>query len=350
MNQKFLILSTLIIIIISITACSPEKADMRNPASVFCEEQGGTLEIRTDKDGGQIGYCIFEDGSECEEWAFYRGECIPGDSLAKEIGMPNPASVFCEENGGKLEIRTDESGGQVGFCLFEDGSECEEWAYYRGECKPGDSLDQAIGLPNPASVHCQEKGGKLEIITDAYGNQIGMCNFADGSACEEWAFYRGACVEGGIYPLTVKAEDGCYIYRNERLSYSLHIPQDSQVTSVGDPGQTISLIGPLSNDEHWPMIYVNHPSIEPYITGTDKDLETILAENNLLIEERKEDRVIAGETAIHLHHPRSPQSYASDTFFFIHNDQLFSIVFLHTADKEDWDLYNHFLNSISFSD
>ena len=47
--------------------------------------------------------------------------------------LPNPASVFCEENGGKLEIRSDETGAQAGVCVFEDGSECDEWAFYRGE-------------------------------------------------------------------------------------------------------------------------------------------------------------------------------------------------------------------------
>jgi hypothetical protein len=26
------------------------------------------------------------------------------------------------------------------MCVFPDGSECDEWAYFRGECKPGDSL------------------------------------------------------------------------------------------------------------------------------------------------------------------------------------------------------------------
>jgi putative hemolysin len=50
-------------------------------------------------------------------------------------GMPNPASQFCVEQGYELEIR-DEAGGQVGYCRFPDGSECEEWAFYRGECSP----------------------------------------------------------------------------------------------------------------------------------------------------------------------------------------------------------------------
>ncbi len=43
-----------------------------NPASVYCKEQGGTSEIRTNLDGSQTGYCIFSDGSEKEEWEFYR--------------------------------------------------------------------------------------------------------------------------------------------------------------------------------------------------------------------------------------------------------------------------------------
>jgi hypothetical protein len=68
--------------------------------------------------------------------------------------MPNPASVFCEEQGGQVDIRT-ENGGQVGYCLFPDGSECEEWALFRGECVPGsagvcnelaDEMEQMLGV------------------------------------------------------------------------------------------------------------------------------------------------------------------------------------------------------------
>ncbi len=48
--------------------------DVANPASVYCVEQGYELEIR-EEEGGQVGYCVFPNGAECEEWAFYRGEC-----------------------------------------------------------------------------------------------------------------------------------------------------------------------------------------------------------------------------------------------------------------------------------
>jgi putative hemolysin len=45
-------------------------------------DRGGKLEIR-DETGDQAGYCVFPDGSECDEWAFFRGECAPGDAKAK---------------------------------------------------------------------------------------------------------------------------------------------------------------------------------------------------------------------------------------------------------------------------
>lgn len=135
-RKTWLLLSGMSLMLMMV-ACKPE-ANLPNPASVFCEENGGTLEIREDERGGQVGYCIFEDGSECEEWTYYRGDCKPGDSLSPSVGLANPASVYCEENGGSLEIREDETGGQLGYCLFEDGSECEEWSFYRGECSPGE--------------------------------------------------------------------------------------------------------------------------------------------------------------------------------------------------------------------
>jgi len=46
-------------------------------------------------------------------------------------GLANPASVFCVEQGGRSEIRTAEDGSQSGVCILPDGTEVDEWEYFR---------------------------------------------------------------------------------------------------------------------------------------------------------------------------------------------------------------------------
>jgi putative hemolysin len=62
-----------------------------------------------------------------------------------QANMPNPASVYCEQNGNKLEIHTAVDGSQSGICVFPDGSTCDEWAYFRGECGPAVATTKASG-------------------------------------------------------------------------------------------------------------------------------------------------------------------------------------------------------------
>lgn len=56
-------------------------------------------------------------------------------TLVHAAELPNPASVKCKEDGYKTEIRKMDDGSQYSVCMFED-SECDEWQYFRGECKP----------------------------------------------------------------------------------------------------------------------------------------------------------------------------------------------------------------------
>ena len=70
----------LILILVLLIGCSSEptvNSQIANPASVHCLENNGQLEMRTNE-YGQYGVCIFSDGSECEEWAFFRNECSQG--------------------------------------------------------------------------------------------------------------------------------------------------------------------------------------------------------------------------------------------------------------------------------
>jgi len=52
------------------------------------------------------------------------------DPTPPKIGSPNPASQYCIEQGGKLEIR-NEANGQVGYCHLSNGQVVEEWKLFR---------------------------------------------------------------------------------------------------------------------------------------------------------------------------------------------------------------------------
>ncbi len=92
-------------------------------------------------------------------------------------GMANPASVYCEEQGGRLEIRTEAGGGQYGVCIFPDGSECDEWAFFRGECAPG----QPAAAPTPAlpgvpapDVAVEEILAQVQLPANAYSGDLAV--------------------------------------------------------------------------------------------------------------------------------------------------------------------------------
>jgi len=76
-----------------------------------------------------------------------------------EVILPNPASVYCEQQGNKLEIVTATDGSQNGVCVFPDGSACDEWAYFRNECGPeeqGDSPSESTeGLATTPEISSQ---------------------------------------------------------------------------------------------------------------------------------------------------------------------------------------------------
>lgn len=49
---------------------------------------------------------------------------------------------------------------------------------------------EPIKLPNPASIYCTQQGGKLRIEKDKWENEYGVCVFANGTVCEEWEFFK----------------------------------------------------------------------------------------------------------------------------------------------------------------
>lgn len=110
---------------------------------------------------------------------------IETEVLDDSLSMANPASVYCENSGGIIEIIIQEDGSEFGICKFED-FECEEWAYYRDECDiQGDAEKIKQVLIN--------KGLNLE------GMQVVIRK------------HLGKYIEGSVIPISVPAGGG-YVF------------------------------------------------------------------------------------------------------------------------------------------
>ena len=113
---------TFTIILMALTACTalqvqtPEpaatdipQANMPNPASVYCEQNGNKLEIRTAADGSQNGICVFPDGSTVTSGP------ISGESVApqhkKAQHLPSTVEATTKASGGNTEENA--SGGYM---------------------------------------------------------------------------------------------------------------------------------------------------------------------------------------------------------------------------------------------
>jgi putative hemolysin len=107
MNMNKTIMILLIVSAVFVAACdrymeSPPKVTTANPASVFCVENGGKLDIRTAADGSQSGFCTL-NGKECDEWALYRGECteihVCTETQQKNIACTMEYTPTCGNDG-----------------------------------------------------------------------------------------------------------------------------------------------------------------------------------------------------------------------------------------------------------
>ena len=201
-------------------------------------------------------------------------------------------------------------------------------------------------MPNPASVYCEEQGLKSEIRTGEDGSQTGYCILPDGTACDEWAYFRGECGFSGFTPQpTTEAVNGWRTYRNEVLGYSFQYPADVEIRIADEPQRSLIISGSGMGGENW---VISHPSArDEFRPPEDVDLSQWLKDHYLVGEQRMPDTQIAGTQAIHFRHERSPQSPADDRYYFAWSGQLYMILIGH-GDAEDWGLNNRFLQSFQF--
>lgn len=96
-------------------------------------------------------------------WLWHTGQQSGGENTS---GLANPASVYCIDQGGTLDMR-EGAGGTQGFCVFPDGTECDEWTFFRGEgCQSKTSVTPSDGQPVINEAEAPTGGGEEAIGGD----------------------------------------------------------------------------------------------------------------------------------------------------------------------------------------
>jgi putative hemolysin len=110
----------------------------------------------------------------------------PVSTDTSQPNMPNPASAYCEEQGYRLEIRTAADGSQAGYCIFPDGSECDEWAYFRNECEPSAPPSTPNFVQAPLPIQATGVPIPFAVLVNT-GDQLGITAYdRSGLSLGEW--------------------------------------------------------------------------------------------------------------------------------------------------------------------
>jgi len=85
--------------------------------------------------------------------------------------IPNPASLYAKFLGYKSIVSIADDGNQRRVCVFPDGTECDEWLFFRGVCGKEFSYCALKG--------CQTETESTEtsqyavcVCTDSLGNKV----------------------------------------------------------------------------------------------------------------------------------------------------------------------------------
>lgn len=61
---------------------------------------------------------------------FVIGCTVSGPDPIMGLQLPNPASLYCIERGGEIDIK-ETPKGDVTTCVLSDGTRIDEWEFYR---------------------------------------------------------------------------------------------------------------------------------------------------------------------------------------------------------------------------
>lgn len=286
-----------------------------------------------------------------------------GDGDVTGVGSAAPATESKIPTAEAIEEPSAEAsatpaGAEGEFCIDQSSGTSLDYARALAIAQNSECASEGQLLANH---FCNENSGTwwIDIAADKAGcNPACVVNVNTGAAEINWRCTGAAPptteVESSVDSVAPDEElapslfdyRGWGTYVSEEHGYQVKYPPG--VTPTWDEeAKAVTFEGPLEDDEHWPVFFIGHGTTSFYRPDEGVKVREWV-ESHTGRPDYSEDTEISGLEAYHLTLARSPQSYASDQYYFINDGQMFSITILHTGDKQDWRMYDQFLRSFTF--
>jgi len=143
--------------------------------------------------------------------------------------------------------------------------------------------------------------------------------------------------------------EGWTPFESDRFGYAFLAPPNAEVME-NDVDGTVNVMGPLGGNERTPpcITIFSHDS-DFFRPPVGTDVVEWVAESPIASGEVDSGMEIGGQPSAHIATPDGPGVHAGDEYYVINGDRLIRIVITHCG-PADWDIYNAFLASFSFSD
>jgi len=116
-------------------------------------------------------------------WALVLAGCNKTEETISQEEPLNDAAQFCIDNWGKHEIVTSETA-VYGECTLPDGTVCDEWDYYEGNCP-----EQETSLPADAKTSLTlEELESIEETNFPKSYTYSSFNIVENLAGDEWEY------------------------------------------------------------------------------------------------------------------------------------------------------------------
>ncbi len=225
---NFVMAAVTILMLLSVLPVANGDSCSWNPASEYCADLGYTP-------NQEDCTCNFPDGTSCDQWKFFYGECGQNHS-------------YCELHDGTIETKIENMGTWIAIyalCHFNDSSVCQEQEFMHGNCSKSQctnwTLAKGCKKEGLLSKTAKIKEGGARSISDILGWDYVI---KVDSTC--YSFYAA---QPPIIGMTEPVEIACPLGIRDIISYAVDAPQAIKILQSMRCGDTIAEMS-LS----WPLV------------------------------------------------------------------------------------------------